>query len=215
MSSIDQALPTLTRMRRRLRSHSPFEFFFGWLLTRRFTSASTCTVAPGFPKPRVIDWGGEIHADGCAFSPGMVFEVFSGGVIRIGKGTMCNQNVRIAAAREVSIGRNCLIGFDVVIADNDLHERPGLGPPRPVRIEDNVWIGFRAAILKGVTIGEGAVVGANSLVTKDCAPWTISIGSPARPLRERPRDVILAKERELRAALYDASGSYIARADRR
>jgi acetyltransferase-like isoleucine patch superfamily enzyme len=186
MSAIQQALPTLTRLRRRLRSHSPFEFFFGWLLTRRFTSAGACTVAPGFPKPRVINWGGEIHAEGCAFSPGMIFEVFQGGVIRIGKGTMCNQNVRIAAAREVSIGRNCLIGFDVVIADNDLHERPGLGPPQPVRIEDSVWIGFRAAILKGVTIGEGAVVGAGAIVTEDVPPHTLVVGQPAHPVRQLP-----------------------------
>jgi acetyltransferase-like isoleucine patch superfamily enzyme len=116
----------------------------------------------------------------------MVFEVFQDAVIRIGKGTMCNQNVRIAAAREVSIGRNCLIGFDVVIADNDLHERPGLGPPRPVRIEDSVWIGFRAAILKGVTIGEGAVVGAGAIVTEDVPPHTLVVGQPAQPVRKLP-----------------------------
>jgi galactoside O-acetyltransferase len=84
-----------------------------------------------------------------------------------------------------------------------------------VHVGKHAIVGANSVILPGVTIGEGAVVGANSLVTKDCAPWTISIGSPARPLRPRPRDVILAKERELRAALYDASGRYIAQADRR
>jgi acetyltransferase-like isoleucine patch superfamily enzyme len=84
-----------------------------------------------------------------------------------------------------------------------------------VHVGKHAIVGANSVILPGVTVGEGAVIGANSLVTKDCAPWTISIGSPARPLRERPRDVILAKERELRAALYDASGRYIAQADRR
>jgi galactoside O-acetyltransferase len=84
-----------------------------------------------------------------------------------------------------------------------------------VHVGKHAIVGANSVILPGVTIGEGAVIGANSLVTKDCAPWTISIGSPARPLRERPRDVILRKERELRAALYDASGRYIAQADRR
>jgi acetyltransferase-like isoleucine patch superfamily enzyme len=189
MSTMEQGLPTLGRIRRRLRRHSPFEFLFGWLLARRFTSSGTCTVAPGFPKPRVINWGGEIHAEGCAFSPGMVFEVFPGGAIRIGKGTMCNQNVRIAAARDVSIGRNCLIGFDAVIADNDLHDRPGLGPPRPIHIGDNVWIGFRAAVLKGVTIGEGAVIGAGAIVTSDVPPHTLVAGQPAVAVRPLPESM--------------------------
>ncbi len=186
MTTSERVLPTVNRVRRRLQAHSPFEFFFGWLLSRRFASAGVCTVAPGFPKPRVINWGGEIHAEGCAFSPGMLFEVFPDAVIRIGKGTMCNRNVRIAAAREVSIGRNCLIGFDAVIADNDLHARPGLSPARPVRIEDNVWIGFRAAVLKGVTIGEGAVIGAGAIVTDDVPPHTLVVGPSAQPVRDLP-----------------------------
>jgi acetyltransferase-like isoleucine patch superfamily enzyme len=186
MSAMEHSAPTLSRLRRRLRAHSPFEFLFGWLLTRRFTSGGVCTVAPGFPKPRVINWGGEIHAEGCAFSPGMVFEVFRGGVIRIGKGTMFNHNARIAAAREVSIGRNCLIGFDAVIADNDLHVRPGLGAPEPVRIGDNVWIGFRAAVLKGVTIGDGAVIGAGAIVTEDVPPNALVVGPAAQVTRSLP-----------------------------
>ena len=47
-----------------------------------------------------------------------------------------------------------------------------------------VWIGFNAIILKGVTIGEGAVVGAGSVVTKDVLPWTVVAGNPARLIRE-------------------------------
>lgn len=78
-----------------------------------------------------------------------------------------------------------------------------------VHVGRHAIIGANAVILPGVTIGEGAVVGANSLVTKDCAPWTISVGSPARPLRERPRDRILDLERQLRAALYDRDGRYV------
>jgi acetyltransferase-like isoleucine patch superfamily enzyme len=186
MSAIEHAAPTLRRLRQRLRTHSPFEFLFGWLLARRFASASVCTVAPGFPKPRVINWGGEIHAEGCAFSPGMVFEVFQGATVRIGKGTMFNHNVRIAAAREVSIGRNCLIGFDAVIADNDLHVRPGLAAPQRVRIGNNVWIGFRAAVLKGVTIGDGAVIGAGAIVTDDVPPNALVVGPAAQAVRQLP-----------------------------
>jgi acetyltransferase-like isoleucine patch superfamily enzyme len=83
-----------------------------------------------------------------------------------------------------------------------------------VRIGKHAIVGANSVILPGVTIGEGAVVGANALVTKDCAPWTIHVGSPARPLRERPRERILAEEARLRGALYDAMGRYIPRAGR-
>ena len=84
-----------------------------------------------------------------------------------------------------------------------------------VRIGKHAIVGANAVILPGVTIGEGAVVGANTLVARDCAPWTIHVGSPARPLRERPRERILTAEARLRAALYDATGRYIPRAARR
>jgi maltose O-acetyltransferase len=52
----------------------------------------------------------------------------------------------------------------------------------PVVIEDDVWIGFNSTILKGVTIGRGAVVGATSLVTRDVSAYTIVVGNPARAI---------------------------------
>ena len=51
---------------------------------------------------------------------------------------------------------------------------------KPVRIEDDVWIGFNSAVLKGVTIGRGAVIGACSVVTSDVPPFAIMVGNPAR-----------------------------------
>ena len=59
---------------------------------------------------------------------------------------------------------------------------------KPVLICDDVLIGCMAVILKGVTIGEGAIVGAGSVVTKDVPPWTIVAGNPARVIREIPED---------------------------
>jgi acetyltransferase-like isoleucine patch superfamily enzyme len=54
----------------------------------------------------------------------------------------------------------------------------------PVHVQDKVWIGFNAIILKGVTIGEGAIVAAGAIVTKDVPPYTIVAGNPARVIRE-------------------------------
>lgn len=57
---------------------------------------------------------------------------------------------------------------------------------KPIRVCSNAWIGMNSIILKGVTIGEGAIVGAGSVVTKDVAPWTIVAGNPAVLIREIP-----------------------------
>lgn len=78
-----------------------------------------------------------------------------------------------------------------------------------VRIEKHAIVGANSVVLPGVTLGEGVAVGANSLVTKDCTPWTIYAGSPARPIRERPRKRILELEQELRRELFDRAGKYI------
>jgi acetyltransferase-like isoleucine patch superfamily enzyme len=83
-----------------------------------------------------------------------------------------------------------------------------------VRIRKHVIVGANAVILPGVEIGEGSVVGANSLVTRDCAPWTLYVGSPAKPLRPRPSERMLELEAQLRREFYDAAGNYISRAVR-
>jgi len=80
-----------------------------------------------------------------------------------------------------------------------------------VHIKKHAIVGANTVILPGVTIGEGAAVGANSLITKDCKPWTIYVGSPARALRPRSRERILELEAQLRRELYNAQGNYIPR----
>ncbi|HLK12701.1 MAG TPA: acyltransferase [Candidatus Binatia bacterium] len=66
-----------------------------------------------------------------------------------------------------------------------------------VVIESHAVIGVNSVVLPGVTVGEGATVGANSVVTRDLAPWTIHAGAPARPLRERDRRSVLDAEERL------------------
>jgi acetyltransferase-like isoleucine patch superfamily enzyme len=80
-----------------------------------------------------------------------------------------------------------------------------------VYLRKHAIVGANTVILPGVIIGEGAAIGANSLVNKDCKPWTIYVGSPAKPLRLRPRERILELEGKLRKEVYDANGQYIPR----
>jgi len=83
-----------------------------------------------------------------------------------------------------------------------------------VHIRKHAIIGANAVILPGVEIGEGAVVGANSLVTKDIKPWTINIGSPSHIIRSRPSARIYELEQQLRKDLYDECGKYIPKCKR-
>lgn len=97
----------------------------------------------------------------------------------------------ICAATSVQVGARCLIGADVIIADTDFHPLSVQGRRHapieaaacaPVVIEDDVFLGARSMVLKGVRIGAGAVVGAGSVVTRDVAPGTVVAGQPARPV---------------------------------
>lgn len=97
----------------------------------------------------------------------------------------------ISAAKSIIIGSRVLIGSGALIMDNDAHslradERAvGVkGAAAPVVIEDDVFIGARAIVLKGVRIGKGAVIGAGAVVTKNVPEFTIVAGNPARKIGE-------------------------------
>ena len=111
--------------------------------------------------------------------------------VTIGSGTWISNGFRcIAEHTAVSIGENCLIGTNVEILDSDfhgldLHERNVSKPEwgRPVVLEDNVFVGSNARILKGVRIGAGSVIANSSVVISDVPPMTVVGGIPARMLR--------------------------------
>jgi acetyltransferase-like isoleucine patch superfamily enzyme len=98
-------------------------------------------------------------------------------------------NVRLTVNREIVIEENARISFDCRISDSDGHPREAdlrrqnapVNPKdiRPVRICRDAWIGNGAHIMKGVTIGEGAIVGANSVVISDVPPYSLALGNPA------------------------------------
>ena len=78
-----------------------------------------------------------------------------------------------------------------------------------VYIKKHAIIGANSVVLPGVTIGEGAAIGANSLIRKDCKPWTIYFGSPAKALKRRPKTRIFELENQLVSEIYDTNGNYI------
>lgn len=109
-----------------------------------------------------------------------------GATLSIGEGTFINYASNISATRSVTIGRNCAIGQYAIILDNDYHDIEDItraAEPKPVVIEDDVWIGARVTILPGSHIGRGSVIGAQSLVRGTIPPYTLAAGVPARPIR--------------------------------
>lgn len=109
-----------------------------------------------------------------------------GGTLEIGDNVFINYGVSISAHHLVRIGNRCQIGNWSIVMDNDYH---ATGDPRrasasaPIVIEDDVWLGARVIVLKGVTIGRGAVIGAGSVVTRDVPPRALAVGAPARVVR--------------------------------
>lgn len=95
----------------------------------------------------------------------------------------------ISAANFIEIGNNVLIGANVFITDHDWHNvKPDLRFQRchssaVVKIEDNVWLGLNAVVLKGVTIGKNTVIGANSVVTKDMPANVLAAGNPCKVIK--------------------------------
>jgi len=137
----------------------------------------------------------------CSLLRGTVTFAKNGACLLVGSNTAINGCTSFSIAERVEIGSNVLISFECILMDHDGHsinpllrqqDLPDLlgGRPKawwnvnasPIRVEDFAWIGARVLILKGVTIGRGAVVAAGSVVTKDVSPFAIVAGNPARQI---------------------------------
>jgi acetyltransferase-like isoleucine patch superfamily enzyme len=118
------------------------------------------------------------------------------GEVRIGAKSVLGQECTISAFQHISIGRECLIADRAMLIDFDHGvaevERPirqqGIYK-RDVRLGHNIWIGYGACVLRGVTIGDNSIVGANAVVTRDVPANAVVGGAPARliRMREAPR----------------------------
>lgn len=129
----------------------------------------------------------------------------AGASIRIGNRTFIGGGTTLGSASSIFIGDDVLVSFDVLVMDHDGHslsftERSNDTKDwargekdwsnvltQPVRIESKSWLGAKVIVLKGVTIGEGAVVAAGSVVTKNVPAWTLVAGNPARTIRDLER----------------------------
>ena len=147
--------------------------------------------------------------DDCVLGCSFVFESDKG-CISIGDRSFINSGTSLISRSKIEIGADVTIAWGVCIYDHDSHSldwrariedlhclredlRAGRDPlaskdwsivcTKPIRICDKVWIGMNAIILKGVTVGEGAVVAAGAVVTKDVPPWTVVAGNPARVVK--------------------------------
>jgi acetyltransferase-like isoleucine patch superfamily enzyme len=109
------------------------------------------------------------------------------GEIAIGDHCLICPGVRLLAATRIAIGDDCMLASGVSISDADWHDlrdrtRP-VGATKEVRLGRNVWLGERAMVTKGVSIGENSVVGAGAVVVDDVPANTIAAGNPARVVR--------------------------------
>lgn len=121
--------------------------------------------------------------------PVYIRTVGHGALIRIGDEVGVS-GCTISAGMRIDIGNHVLIGSGAVITDGDAHPvdpvkrlNGELCVRQPVVIEDNVFVGARAIILKGVTIGHDSTVGAGAVVTKSVPPYSVVVGNPARIVR--------------------------------
>lgn len=111
--------------------------------------------------------------------------------ISLGNNISINENCFISGYGYLTIGENVSIGHDVTI----LSSSHGMSRDQPIRnqqivkmrtsIGNDVWIGAKAVILPGISIGDGAIIGASSVVTHDVKPYTIVAGNPAKKIKDR------------------------------
>lgn len=130
-----------------------------------------------------------IDINGCAsICNGCRITLADGAKLVLGSDVFINENTRITAYKEIHIGNGCWISWDVNIIDTDFHNiiENGLVKPKEagIFIGNNVWIGAKAMILKGVTVGDGAIIAAGAVVTKDVLPACLVGGNPARIIKE-------------------------------
>jgi acetyltransferase-like isoleucine patch superfamily enzyme len=153
------------------------------LYRRAFGSLGEGTV---IVRPHRLQGVERIHlGSGCSvFEGAWLASEPDGGELRIGDRTYLGHGVHVHALDPVTIGSDCVIADGVFVgsSDHDRDDRHRVHGSGPIVIGDRVFLGQRSVVLGGVTIGDGATVGAHAVVTKDVAPGQTVVGIPARPV---------------------------------
>ena len=119
---------------------------------------------------------------------GAAIVIYDGGHLEVGNNSYMNMSL-IQCANHITIGDNCAIAADVLIQDTDFHpiiNEDGKENPisKPIHIGNHVWICTKSIILNGVNIGDGAIVAAGAVVTKDVPTGCVVAGNPAKVVKE-------------------------------
>lgn len=132
-----------------------------------------------------MDENSVLECHGFSFMYGADIILFKGSHLELGKGSFINSDCKIRCHKEITIGEGCAISHDFTVMDSDAHELDGYRNTNPVHIGNHVWIGTRVTILNGVNVGDGAVIAAGSLVTKDVPAGSLVGGVPAKVIKEK------------------------------
>lgn len=144
----------------------------------------------GYSQPTTffVKSGGCINAKSFSIHSGCTVVVMNGGNLVLGANSYLNRNATIVCSKEIVVGENVAISQNVIIRDSDIHhiiiDGKELSNTAPIHIGNNVWIGTSTTILKGVTIGDGAVIAAGSVVTKDVPSNCLVAGNPAKIIKQ-------------------------------
>jgi lipopolysaccharide O-acetyltransferase len=158
-----------------------------------------------FPTARIVRYPFYIRNEGIlnigvgfSANTGLVLDVFGkNSQLIIGDNVMANYRLHIGSAKYIKIGSNTLFGSDCTVMDHShggykgkFHSDPSIPPVKrdlvssPIVIGNNCWFGDRVFIMPGVTIGDGVVVGAGSIVTKDIPANSLAVGAPAKIIKK-------------------------------
>lgn len=134
------------------------------------------------------------------------------GQITIGDYALICPGVHVISLHRIQIGDNCMLARGAYVTDADWHgvyDRSELGPTAPVTLEDNVWIGDRVTVCKGVTIGTNSVVGAGSVVVQDIPANVVAAGNPARVVKPLDPDTPIKTRAQWYQSYPDLTGALI------
>ena len=173
-----------------------FIFLRSWLFTKLFYNSAKLILLPFDIRGRkYITWGTDFRAGfGCRLE---AYPAKNEITLKIGSNVQIHDYVHITASSKVIIGNDVLMASKIYISDTlhgsysgDINDSDPSIPPgsrivssKSVIIGDRVWLGEFVSVLPGVIIGEGTIVGANSVVSKDLPANVIAVGSPAKPIK--------------------------------